>query len=431
VSLAAIDNEADGRTVAQAMAAIAAAARTAARDLATAPGSAKNAALHAMATNIRTARDRILAANEKDLGTARAANRPDAFIDRLTLTNDRIDAMAGGLEAIADLPDPVGRVDTSWERPNGLRIERVQVPIGVIGIIYESRPNVTADAGALCMKSGNAAILRGGSDSHESSMAILECLRKGLSEAGLDANAIQMVPTTDRTAVGMMLQGLDGVIDVIVPRGGKSLVARVQDEARVPVFAHLEGLCHVYVDRAADLAMAREIVVNAKMRRTGICGAAETLLIDRAVAASHLPPIADALITAKCTLRGDPEACTLDSRIDAATDEDWTTEYLDAVIAVKIVDGTDDAIAHIATYGSNHTDCIVTDDTETANRFLARVDSAIVLHNASTQFADGGEFGMGAEIGIATGKLHARGPVGLEQLTTFKYIVRGSGQVRP
>ena len=431
MSLAAIDNEADGRTVAQAMAAIAAAARTAARDLATAPGSAKNAALHAMATNIRTARDRILAANEKDLGTARAANRPDAFIDRLTLTNDRIDAMAGGLEAIADLPDPVGRVDTSWERPNGLRIERVQVPIGVIGIIYESRPNVTADAGALCMKSGNAAILRGGSDSHESSMAILECLRKGLSEAGLDANAIQMVPTTDRTAVGMMLQGLDGVIDVIVPRGGKSLVARVQDEARVPVFAHLEGLCHVYVDRAADLAMAREIVVNAKMRRTGICGAAETLLIDRAVAASHLPPIADALITAKCTLRGDPEACTLDSRIDAATDEDWTTEYLDAVIAVKIVDGTDDAIAHIATYGSNHTDCIVTDDTETANRFLARVDSAIVLHNASTQFADGGEFGMGAEIGIATGKLHARGPVGLEQLTTFKYIVRGSGQVRP
>lgn len=430
MSLAAIDDEADGSTVAQAMASIGAAARSAAQSLATASADAKNQALRAMARTIRDATGRILDANRTDLATARAADRPDAFIDRLTLDNDRIDAMAAGLDAIADLPDPVGRVDASWKRPNGLAIERVRVPIGVIGIIYESRPNVTADAGALCMKSGNAAILRGGSESYETSRAILECLRTGLSDAGLDANAIQMVPTTDRAAVGMMLQGLGGVIDVIVPRGGKSLVGRVQDEARVPVFAHLEGLCHVYVDRAADLAMARDIVVNAKMRRTGICGAAETLLVDRAVAPSHLTPIADALIEAHCRLRGDTEACALDSRIDAAGEEDWITEYLDAIISIRIVDGVDGAIDHIARYGSNHTDCIVTADDGTAERFLTRVDSAIVLHNASTQFADGGEFGMGAEIGIATGKLHARGPVGLEQLTTFKYVVRGSGQTR-
>ena len=414
-----------------AMMALGAAARAAARELALAPSDVKNAALHAMATAVRGAEAEILAANALDLKAAEAAGQTSAFIDRLTLTPERIEAMAQGLEAIAVLPDPVGETAAAWDRPNGLRIERVRVPIGVIGIIYESRPNVTADAGALCMKSGNAAILRGGSDSYETSSVILACLRTGLEVTGLPGDAIQMVPTTDRAAVGMMLKGLGGNVDVIVPRGGKSLVARVQDEARVPVFAHLEGLCHVYVDGAADLDMARDIALNAKMRRTGICGAAETLLVDRTCAATHLQPIADALIGAGCELRGDAEARALDDRIGTAGEDDWSTEYLDAIISVKLVDGVDGAIGHIAQYGSDHTDCIVTDDDQTASRFLTRVDSAIVLHNASTQFADGGEFGMGAEIGIATGKLHARGPVGLEQLTTCKYVVHGAGQTRP
>jgi len=414
-----------------AMAALGAAARAAARELALAPSDVKNAALNAMATAVRGAQAEILAANALDLKAAEAAGQTSAFIDRLTLTPERIEAMAQGLEAIAALPDPVGETAAAWDRPNGLRIERVRVPIGVIGIIYESRPNVTADAGALCMKSGNAAILRGGSDSYETSAVILACLRAGLEEAGLPGDAIQMVPTTDRSAVGMMLKGLGGNVDVIVPRGGKSLVGRVQDEARVPVFAHLEGLCHVYVDAAADLDMARDIALNAKMRRTGICGAAETLLVDRACAGTHLQPITDALIAAGCEIRGDQDARVLDDRITTAGEDDWSTEYLDAIISVKLVDGVDGAIGHIAQYGSDHTDCIVTDDDQTANRFLTRVDSAIVLHNASTQFADGGEFGMGAEIGIATGKLHARGPVGLEQLTTTKYVVRGAGQTRP
>jgi len=430
VSVAAAENR-ELSAIAAAMAGLGAASRAAARELALAPGDVKNAALHAMAKAVRGAEAGILAANAHDLDAARAAGQTSAFIDRLTLTPDRIEAMAQGLEAIAGLPDPVGETAASWDRPNGLRIERVRVPIGVIGIIYESRPNVTADAGALCMKSGNAAILRGGSDSYETSSVILACLRAGLEENGLPADAIQMVPTTDRAAVGMMLKGLDGTVDVIVPRGGKSLVARVQDEARVPVFAHLEGLCHVYVDAAADLDMARDIAVNAKMRRTGICGAAETLLIDRACAETHLQPIADALIAAGCEIRGDDGARALDTRIAPAREEDWSTEYLDSIISLKLVDGVDGAIGHIADYGSDHTDCIVTDDNGAANRFLTRVDSAIVLHNASTQFADGGEFGMGAEIGIATGKLHARGPVGLEQLTTCKYVVRGAGQTRP
>ena len=430
MSVAAAENR-ELSAIAAAMAGLGAASRAAARELALAPGDVKNAALHAMAKAVRGAEAGILAANAHDLDAARAAGQTSAFIDRLTLTPDRIEAMAQGLEAIAGLPDPVGETAASWDRPNGLRIERVRVPIGVTGIIYESRPNVTADAGALCMKSGNAAILRGGSDSYETSSVILACLRAGLEENGLPADAIQMVPTTDRAAVGMMLKGLDGTVDVIVPRGGKSLVARVQDEARVPVFAHLEGLCHVYVDAAADLDMARDIAVNAKMRRTGICGAAETLLIDRACAETHLQPIADALIAAGCEIRGDDGARALDTRIAPAREEDWSTEYLDSIISLKLVDGVDGAIGHIADYGSDHTDCIVTDDNGAANRFLTRVDSAIVLHNASTQFADGGEFGMGAEIGIATGKLHARGPVGLEQLTTCKYVVRGAGQTRP
>jgi glutamate-5-semialdehyde dehydrogenase len=339
--------------------------------------------------------------------------------------------MAHGLDEIAALPDPVGTVMAAWDRPNGLRIERVRTPLGVVGIIYESRPNVTADAGALCLKAGNAAILRGGSDSFRSSAAIHRCLAAGLTAAGLPAAAIQMVPTRDRAAVGLMLAGLDGTIDVIVPRGGKSLVSRVQDEARLPVFAHLEGVCHVYVDAAADLAMAEEIVVNAKMRRTGVCGAAETLLVDGAVAATHLKPLVDALQAAGCAVRGDEATRAAADGVMPASEDDWSCEYLDAIIAVKVVDGLDAAIDHIERYGSHHTDAIVTNDQAAADRFLAEVDSAIVLHNASTQFADGGEFGMGAEIGIATGRMHARGPVGVEQLTSFKYRVRGSGQVRP
>jgi glutamate-5-semialdehyde dehydrogenase len=347
------------------------------------------------------------------------------------LDAERIEGVARGLEEIAALPDPVGAVVAEWTRPNGLRIERVRVPLGVVGIVYESRPNVTADAGALCLKAGNAAILRGGSESHHSSSAIQACLVRGLREAGLPEAAVQLVPTTDREAVGLMLGGLGGAIDVIVPRGGKSLVARVQKEARVPVFAHLEGLCHTYVDRSADLEMARRMVVNAKMRRTGVCGATETLLVDEAVPEGYLAALVTVLLEAGCEVRGDAATQRVDQRVKAATAQDWSTEYLDAIISVRVVDGVDGAIDHIQQYGSQHTDCIVADDQTVAERFLSQLDSAILLHNASTQFADGGEFGMGAEIGIATGRLHARGPVGVEQLTTFKYVVRGTGQVRP
>jgi glutamate-5-semialdehyde dehydrogenase len=391
----------------------------------------KDAALRGMAHSLRANQAALLAENALDLAETRREGANAAFLDRLTLTPKRIEEMAAGIEAIAALADPVGSVIAEWDRPNGLHIERVRTPLGVVGIIYESRPNVTADAGALSLKAGNAAILRGGSDSHRSSRAIHRCLREGLSEAGLPADAIQMVPTRDRAAVGLMLAGLDGAIDVIVPRGGKSLVGRVQAEARVPVFAHLEGVCHVYVHAAADLDMARKIAVNAKMRRVGVCGAAETLLVDRAVAATHLRPLIEALQAAGCAIRGDDLARAAAPGVAPASEADWSTEYLDAIISVKVVDGLAAAIAHIERYGTHHTDAIVTADAAAAARFLAEVDSAIVLHNASTQFADGGEFGMGAEIGIATGRLHARGPVGVEQLTSFKYRVTGAGQVRP
>jgi glutamate-5-semialdehyde dehydrogenase len=412
------------------MIALATAAREALRVLASSSAGTRNAALHAAAAAIRDDIQRILEANRRDMDAAEGKGLAAALLDRLRLDEPRIDAMAAGLEEIARLDDPVGAVMADWTRPNGLRIQRVRVPLGVIGIIYESRPNVTADAGGLCLKSGNAVILRGGSESVHSSAAILDCLRHGLAAAGLPAAAIQRVPTQDRAAVGEML-GLAGLIDVIVPRGGKSLIARVQRDSRVPVLAHLDGNCHVYIDRAADIEMARRIAFNAKMRRTGICGAAETLLVDAKVAAAALPPIIDDLIAAGCEVRGDAACRAQDSRVVAARPEDWDTEYLEAIIAVRVVDGLDAAIGHIAAHGSGHTECIVTDDAARAERFLSRVDSAIVLHNASTQFADGGEFGMGAEIGISTGRLHARGPVGVEQLTTFKYVVRGEGQVRP
>ena len=405
-------------------------AREAARTLALAPREAKDAALSAAARELRAATAAIMEANKADLAAAREG-RPAAFLDRLMLDEKRIEGVAGGLEEIAALPDPVGTAIARWTRPNGLRIERVRVPLGVIGIVYESRPNVTADAGALCLKAGNAAILRGGSESRHSSLAIHACLARGLAEAGLPETAVQLVPTTDREAVGLMLGGLDGAIDVIVPRGGKSLVARVQEEARVPVFAHLEGICHTYVDRSADLDMARRIAVNAKLRRTGVCGATETLLVDEAAPEGHLAALVAALIEAGCEVRGDAAAQAAHPQVKPASEQDWSTEYLDAIVSVKTVDGADAAIAHIQKYGSQHTDCIVAEDHATAERFLTRLDSAIVLHNASTQFADGGEFGMGAEIGIATGRLHARGPVGVEQLTTFKYVVRGTGQIRP
>ncbi len=406
-------------------------ARRAAEALAGASTEAKDAALKAMAAAIRARKAEILEANAKDVENARKAGRTDAFIDRLALDGERIEGIASGLEAIAGLPDPVGSVMAEWERPNGLRIARVRVPIGVIGIIYESRPNVTADAGALCMKSGNAAILRGGSDSFHSSGILVECLRKGLEEAGLPADAIQMVPTTDRAAVGEMLRGLDGNIDLIVPRGGKSLVARVQEEARVPVFAHLEGICHTYIDRDADPEKAVSVTLNAKMRRPGICGATETALVDAAGADRLLAPVVKALLDAGCEVRGDAAVQAVDARVKPAAEEDWDTEYLAPIISVKTVQGVDEAIAHIARHGSHHTDAIITENDETAEKFLREVDSAIVMRNASTQFADGGEFGFGAEIGIATGRMHARGPVGLEQLTTFKYQVRGDGQTRP
>ena len=406
-------------------------ARKTAGVLALATTAQKNAALLAMAKAIRAAANHLIAANAAEVAAAKTKNLKDSFIDRLTLNRDRIEAMAKGLEDIATLPDPVGTTLSEWTRPNGLKISRVRVPIGVIGIIFESRPNVAADAGALCMKSGNAAILRGGSDGFESAKVIVEALQQGLEAAGLPKAAIQMAPTTDRASVGEMLAGLGGTIDLIVPRGGKNLVARVQEEARVPVFSHLEGICHVYVDKSANPAMARDIVLNAKMRRTGVCGSAETILIDRAAAKANLTPIIRTLIDAGCEVRGDAEARAADAHVKPASEEDWSTEYLDSIVSLRVVDGVDEAMAHIAKYGSQHTDAIVADDEKTARKFLNQVDSAIVLHNASTQFADGGEFGFGAEIGIATGKLHARGPVGLEQLTTFKYQVRGTGQVRP
>jgi glutamate-5-semialdehyde dehydrogenase len=406
-------------------------ARAAARVLALAPAQQKNRALAAMAKSIRIAQAEILAANAKDIADAKAAGATAAFLDRLTLNEVRVAAMADGLDIVRELADPVGTILDSWTRPNGMTIERVRVPLGVVGIIYESRPNVTADAGALCLKSGNAAILRGGSDSFRSARAVHAALVAGLRDAHLPEDALQLVPTRDREAVGLMLRGLDNNIDVIVPRGGKSLVARVQNEARVPVFAHLEGVCHVYVDKAADLDMAKTIVLNAKMRRTGVCGSAETLLVDRAAAGKFLKPLVSMLIDAGCEVRGDDAVREADARAKAASDEDWPAEYLDAIIAAKVVDGVSGAIAHIEHYGSHHTDAIVTADDKAAEKFLAEVDSAIVLHNASTQFADGGEFGFGAEIGIATGKMHARGPVGVEQLTSFKYRVRGSGQTRP
>ena len=417
--------------LAAAMAAIGRGARTAARILALAPAAQKDRALTAMAAAVRAQAPAILAANAEDADEARKGGATGAFIDRLVLNGARIEGMAAGIETVRGLADPVGTTIDAWTRPNGLNIERVRVPLGVIGIIYESRPNVTADAGALSLKSGNAAILRGGSDSARSSRAIHAALVEGLREAGLPEAAIQLVPTRDRAAVGLMLAGLDGNIDVIVPRGGKSLVARVQTEARVPVFAHLEGNCHIYVDGADALDMAKTVVLNAKMRRTGVCGAAETLLVDRAIAKTHLKPLVEMLLAAGCEVRGDEATRAIDTRVKTATEDDWATEYLDAIIAVRVVDGVAGAIEHIESHGSHHTDAIVTDDAAAANKFLTEVDSAIVLHNASTQFADGGEFGFGAEIGIATGRLHARGPVGVEQLTTFKYRIRGNGQIRP
>ena len=407
------------------------AARAASRELKVASTAAKRTALSAAAAAMRKAVPAILAANARDLDAAREAGRPASFIDRLMLDEARIEAIAQSLEDIAALPDPVGARIAEWTRPNGLKFARVRVPLGVIGIIFESRPNVTADAGALALMAGNAAILRAGSESRHSSAAIHACLVEGLRAAELPEASIQLVPTTDRDAVGHMLAGLDGAIDVIVPRGGKSLVARVQADARVPVFAHLEGICHTYVDRGADLDVAIPLVLNAKLRRTGVCGSTECLLVDRGAHQDYLTPLVKALLDAGCEVRGDEATQKVDARVKAADADDYGREFLDAVIAVKTVAGVDEAIAHIAKYGSQHTDCIVTECIGTAERFLSRVDSAIVLHNASTQFADGGEFGFGAEIGIATGRMHARGPVGLEQLTTFKYVVRGSGHTRP
>lgn len=426
--LKAIDGNAD---LAAQMTDLASRARAAARQLALAPAEQKNRALDAMEQAIRANAAAILKANAEDVAEARASGATSAFVDRLTLTEARVAAMADGIRTVRDIPDPVGAVTESWQRPNGMTIERVRVPLGVIAVIFESRPNVCADAGVLCLKSGNAVILRGGSDSFRSCRAIHECLVQGLRQAHLPEAAISLVPTRDRAAVGLLLTGLNGGVDLIVPRGGKSLVARVEAEARVPVFAHLEGVNHVYVDRAARLDMAKSIVLNAKMRRPGVCGATETLLVDRAAAASHLKPLVEMLIEAGCEVRGDDAVQHTDARVKAATNEDWDTEYEDAIIAAKLVDGVDDAIAHIARHGSHHTDAVVTEDSGVAQKFLNEVDSAIVLHNASTQFADGGEFGFGAEIGIATGKFHARGPVGAEQLTTFKYRVHGSGQTRP
>ena len=407
------------------------AANAAASALAVAGTATKNEALTRAAAAIRARRGEILEANARDMAAAGAAQLGGPLLDRLRLDGKRVEAIARSIEEIVALADPVGTVVAEWDRPNGLHIQRVRVPLGVIGIIYESRPNVTADAGALCLKSGNAVILRGGTESRLSNAAIHACLLDGLQAVGLSAECIQLVPITDRAAVGYMLAEMTDYIDVLVPRGGKSLVARVQKEARVPVIGHLEGNCHVYIDRDADVRMARAIAVNAKLRRTGVCGAAETLLIDQACVSTHLGPIVKDLLEAGCEVRGDATVQTVDPRVLPATEEDWYTEYLDAIIAARVVDGVEGAVAHIETYGSAHTESIVTANQVTADRFLHRVDSAIVLHNASTQFADGGEFGMGAEIGISTDRFHARGPVGVEQLTSYKYVVRGSGQVRP
>jgi glutamate-5-semialdehyde dehydrogenase len=426
--LKAIDGSADLPVL---MNELAAGARAAARVLSLASPEQKNRALEAVERAIRKHAGAILAANAEDVTEVRASGATSAFVDRLTLTQARIDLMADGIATVRKIPDPVGVVTESWQRPNGMIIERVRVPLGVVAVIFESRPNVAADAGVLCLKSGNAVILRGGSDSFRSCRAIHACLEQGLREAGLPEASITLVPTRDRAAVGLLLTGLNGGVDVIVPRGGKSLVARVEAEARVPVFAHLEGVNHVYVEQSANLAMAKSIVLNAKMRRPGVCGAAETLLIDRAGAAKSLKPLIEMLIDAGCEVRGDETVQRVDIRVKPASDEDWDTEYEDAIIAARIVDGVDEAIAHIHNHGSHHTDAIVTEDANVAQKFLNEVDSAIVLHNASTQFADGGEFGFGAEIGIATGKFHARGPVGAEQLTSFKYRVHGTGQTRP
>ena len=423
------DCDISGQALAATMTEIGRKAKAAARALREAPAAQKNGALKAAADAIRRRQDEIMEANARDVAAAQGLS--PAAIDRLKLDAARIESIAQAVEAVSLLPDPVGRELARWRRPNGLDIARVATPIGVIGIIFESRPNVTADAGALCLKSGNVAILRGGSESFHSSRAIHGALEDGLTGAGLPQAAIQLVPVTDRAAVGMMLAGLDGAIDLIVPRGGKSLVARVQTEARVPVLAHLEGICHTYVHEKADPGMARAIVVNAKMRRTGICGATETLLIDRSIIPTQLVPILDALVSKGCEIRGDDAVRAAYPKAKPASEEDWRTEYLDAIIAVRAVDGVEQAIRHIESYGSQHTDAIITEDRAAAEQFMAGLDSAIVMHNASTQFADGGEFGMGAEIGIGTGKLHARGPVGVEQLTTFKYVVRGSGQIRP
>ncbi len=413
-----------------AMAGIGRAAKAAAAILSTATTAQKNAALLAGAQALKRREAEIMAANAKDMAAGREKGLTPALLDRLMLDAKRIAAMAQGLEEIAALPDPVGSVMAEWTRPNGLKISRVRTPLGVIGVIYESRPNVTADAGALCLKAGNACLLRGGSESYHSSRAIHAALVEGLKEAGLPEAAIQLAPTTDRAFVGAML-GAAEWLDVIVPRGGKSLVARVQAESRVPVFAHLDGNCHVYVEASADAEMAEEIVLNAKLRRTGVCGAAETLLVERAAAKTHLPRLVKALLEAGCEVRGDADVQQVDARVKAASEEDWATEYLDAVIAAKVVEDVGEAIRHISTWGSHHTEAILTEDAAHAARFMNELDSAILLHNASTQFADGGEFGMGAEIGIATGKMHARGPVGVEQLTTFKYLVHGNGQIRP
>ena len=416
--------------IAKLMRGIGDAAKAAARELAYAPTEAKNKALSETAESLHRRKNDILSENAKDMAAGKEKGLTAAMLDRLELTGDRIEGITKGLREIAALPDPVGTVTEEWDRPNGLHIQRLRVPLGVIGVIYESRPNVTADAGGLCLKAGNAAILRGGSESFHSSRAIMASLTDGLKAGGLPEAAIQLVPTTDRAAVGEMLQMTD-TIDVIVPRGGKSLIERITADSRVPLFKHLEGICHSYVNADADPEMARKVVVNAKMRRTGICGATETLIIDRAAVTDMLGPIVDGLVEAGCEVRGDADAQAADSRIIPATDEDWDTEYLDSIISVKVVDGVEDAIDHIERHGTNHTDCIITGNAEAAETFVKKVDSAIVLVNASTQFADGGEFGMGAEIGISTDKLHARGPVGVEQLTSYKYVVRGSGQVRP
>jgi glutamate-5-semialdehyde dehydrogenase len=419
------------RTLLEQMLEVGRAARAAATQLAQTPADLKRAVLETAARELRATRAAVLRANADDVAEAKARGLSGAMLDRLALDDKRLEATALGLETVAALEDPVGQVIATWERPNGLKISRVRVPLGVIGIIYESRPNVTADAAALCLKSGNAAILRGGSESARSSAAIHACLRRALAQHGLPETAIQMVPTQDREAVGIMLRDMAAYIDVIVPRGGKGLVARVQQDARVPVMAHLEGICHTYVHAGADLAMARKIVVNAKLRRTGVCGATETVLIDRACAATHLAPIVGDLLDKGCEVRGDVPTQASDRRVKAAVDSDWGQEFLDAIVAMRVVDGLDEALAHIRRYGSAHTDAIITSDAAAAERFLNELDSAIVLHNASTQFADGGEFGMGAEIGIATGKIHARGPVGATELTSYKYVVRGSGQIRP